>query len=137
MEYEKTYRNPPNPYQPIILLLEMGLLVNSVFIIFTPRFADFNAELRNGFYLQILKNSRFFLSAKKRFTCGRQRQTTRFILGMHRRLSSFVLVFLFGRQHSRHGTDVSRDAQLGCFELDFHLFRNLFRLCWNEHDQDL
>ncbi|CBY30531.1 unnamed protein product [Oikopleura dioica] len=45
MEYEKTYKNPPNPYQPIILLLEMGLLVNSVFIIITPRFADFNAEL--------------------------------------------------------------------------------------------
>jgi len=48
MEYEKTYKNPPTPYQPIILLLEMGLLVNSVFIIITPRFADFNAELRNG-----------------------------------------------------------------------------------------
>ncbi|CAG5102799.1 Oidioi.mRNA.OKI2018_I69.chr1.g472.t1.cds [Oikopleura dioica] len=49
MEYEKVYRNPPNPYQPIILLLEMGLLVNSVYIIITPRFADFNAELRIGF----------------------------------------------------------------------------------------
>ena len=64
MEYEKTYRNPPNPYQPIILLLEMGLLVNSVFIIITPRFADFNAELRNGFNLQIVKNSRIFLKIR-------------------------------------------------------------------------